>query len=189
MKKTEAILVSVHIGTRDDMSKQPCDSVTAELDGFIGDKHRNYSRICYQGDSEPEGTVRRNNRQWSGISQEELQEIEEALQLDRPLSAEDLGVNICIQGVAQFSLLPKGTKLIFPSGATLAVEDYNPPCTEMADKLAGLYTTRSGEPVTRRQFLIETKKKRGLVGVIDVPGVINAGDSIIVKTYTAPKLA
>ena len=143
MADKEAILVSVHIGTRDDMSKQPCDSINAELDGFEGDKHRGYSRICYEGDTEPEGTVRRNNRQWSGMSLEELQDIQEALDLERPLTAEDFGVNVCIKGIEQFSRLAKGTKLLFPSGAVLAVEDYNPPCTEMADKLIDLYATRS----------------------------------------------
>ena len=73
MKNLSASLVSVHIGTGTDMSKQPYDSVVVELDGFVGDKHRGFSRICYQGDTEPAGTVRRNNRQWSGMSGEELQ--------------------------------------------------------------------------------------------------------------------
>jgi hypothetical protein len=109
MKVQEAVLVSVHIGAGDDMSKQRCHSVNAELDGFDGDKHRGYSRICYEGDTEPEGTLRRNNRQWSGMSLEELEEIRETLNLDRPLSPEDLGVNLCIQGIEEFSKLPKGT--------------------------------------------------------------------------------
>ena len=189
MAVKEAILVSVHIGSRDDMSKQPCDSISAELDGFEGDKHRGYSRVCWEGDTEPEGTIRRNNRQWSGMSQEELDEIQDALDLERPLTPEDFGVNVCIKGIEEFSKLPKGTKLLFPSGAVLAIEDYNPPCTEMADKLIDLYSTRSGGAVSRREFLIESKRKRGVVGVVDVPGVITTGDRIIVKPYKAPKLA
>ena len=170
------------------MSKQPCDSVIAELDGFIGDKHRGFSRVCYHGDTEAEGTVRRNNRQWSGMSEEELLEIQQALNLDRPLTPEDLGINICIRGIDDFSRLPKGTKLEFPSGAVLVVEDYNPPCTEMGEKIAGLYSKRSGEPLTRKQFLIEARKKRGVVGTIDVPGEIFSGDEIAVKIYSPPKL-
>ncbi len=189
MKDHEVTLISVHIGTRDDMSKQPCESANAELDGFVGDKHRGYSRVCWDGDTEPEGTVRRNNRQWSGMSLEELEEIRTALDLDQALSPEDLGVNVCISGVENFSQLPKGSKLVFPSGATLVVEDYNPPCTDMGDKIASLYMNRSGEPVTRKQFLIESKKKRGVVGVIDVPGVINTGERIVVKKYKAPEIA
>jgi MOSC domain-containing protein YiiM len=170
------------------MSKQPRDVVVAELDGFVDDKHRGYSRVCYEGDTEPEGTVRRNNRQWSGMSKEEVEEIQAALDLSEPLSPEDLGVNIFVQGIEAFSSLPKGTRLVFPSGATLMVEAFNPPCTEMGDKIASLYTTRSGQSLTRRQFLKEAKRKRGLVGVVDVRGELTGGDSIIVEPYRAPKL-
>ncbi len=188
MKKQIATLVSLHVGTGEDMSKQPCDSVVAELDGFISDRHRGFSRVCWEGDTEPEGTVRRNNRQWSGVSEEELAEIREALDLDRALTAEDLGTNVCIRGIEGFSALPKGSKLVFPSGAVLVVEDYNPPCTDMGDKIAGLYAKRSGEPLTRKQFLTEARKKRGVVGSIDVPGEIFKGDEITVKIYAPPKL-
>ncbi len=188
MKKQIATLVSLHIGTRDDMSKQSCDSVIAELDGFVGDRHRGFSRVCWEGGTEPEGTVLRNNRQWSGVSEKELTEIQEALELDRALTAEDLGANICIRGIEGFSSLPKGSKLVFPSRAVLVVEDYNPPCTDMGDKIARLYAKKSGEPLTRKQFLIEAKKKRGVVGSIDVPGEIYSDDEITVKIYSAPKL-
>ena len=41
----------------------------------------------------------------------------------------------CVEGIPEFSLLPKGTKLLFPSGAVLLVEGYNPPCAEMGLKL------------------------------------------------------
>jgi hypothetical protein len=189
MKDRKATLAALNIGLRDDMSKQPCDSVRAELDGFIGDKHQGFSRVCYEGDTEPEGTVRRNNRQWSGMSQEELNDIQQALDLSQALSPEDLGVNICIEGVDEFSKLPKGSKLVFPSGAVLLVEDYNPPCTEMAEKIAELYTNKAGNSITSRQFIIESKRTRGVVGSIDVPGEICLGDTVVVKRYKAPKLA
>ena len=38
MKDHEVTLISVHIGTRDDMSKQPCESANAELDGFVAQR-------------------------------------------------------------------------------------------------------------------------------------------------------
>jgi len=187
MKAQEATLVSIAIGSGDDMSKQAQASVMADLEGFVGDKHRGYSRVCYVGDTEPEGTVRRNNRQWSGMSKEEVVEISEALDLEQPLTPQDLGVNIFVEGIADFSQLPKGTKLVFSSGAALLVEDYNPPCSEMGDKIAGLYKTRSGEPLTSRQFLLEARRKRGLVGAVDVPGELATGDTITVVHYAPLK--
>ena len=188
MKGQKATLISVSIGTSDDMAKHVREYVMADLDGFVDDKHRGFSRVCYEGDTEPVGTVRRNNRQWSGMSQEEAKEIQEALNLDQPLLPVDLGVNVFVEGIRDFSKLPKGSKLVFPSGAVLVVEDFNPPCTYMADKIVSRYVTRSGKPLTRRRFLIEAKRKRGVVGVVDVPGKICSGDVIDVKRYKSPKL-
>ena len=188
MKEQKATLISVSIGTGDDMAKHVREGVMADLEGFVDDKHRGFSRVCYEGDTEPAGTVRRNNRQWSGMSQEEVREIEEALNLDQRLLPGDFGVNIFVEGIKDFSKLPKGSKLVFPSGAVLVVEDFNPPCTHIADKIVSLYRTRSGTPLTRRQFLIEAKRKRGVVGVVDVPGKICSGDLIDVKRYKSPKL-
>ena len=79
-------LISVHIGTRNDMSKQPRPSITAELDGFSGDNHKGFSRVAYDHDSDPIGTVRRNNRQWSGVSLEELNETSPGLCLGEILT-------------------------------------------------------------------------------------------------------
>jgi hypothetical protein len=188
MKEQKATLISVSIGSGEDMAKHVREYVMADLEGFVDDKHRGFGRVCYEGDTEPVGTVRRNNRQWSGMSQEEVRDIQDALNLDQPLLPGDLGVNVFVEGIKDFSKLPKGSKLVFPSGAVLVVEDFNPPCTDMADKIARLYRTRSGTPLTRRQFLIEAKRKRGVVGVVDVPGQICGGDLIDVKRYKSPKL-
>ena len=181
-------LVSVHIGTREDMSKQPRSSIAAELDGFTDDKHKGFSRVAYDNDSDPMGTVRRNNRQWSGVSREELIQISAGLNLRETLTTEDLGCNICTKGIPELSKLPKGTRLKFPSGAVLVVENYNPPCREMADKIASKYQTLDGEKITPREFIIQAKKKRGIVGSIDVPGEIHADDSFVVEQYKPPRL-
>ena len=188
MKDEKATLISVSIGIGEDAAKQEREYVMADLEGFVDDKHRGYSRVCYEGDTEPVGTVRRNNRQWSGMSQEEVAEIQVALNLDQRLLPEDLGVNVFVEGIKDLSKLPKGSKLVFPSGAVLVVEDFNPPCAHMADKIVSLYKTCSGKPLTRRQVLIEAKRKRGVVGVVDVPGNICSGDLIDVKRYKSPKL-
>ncbi len=46
----------------------------------------------------------------------------------------------------EFSLLPKGTKLLFPSGAVLLVEEYNPPRTVMGARIAAKPDTRTASP-------------------------------------------
>ena len=188
MKELKATLISVSTKTDEDMAWRARKNVVADFEGFVDDVHRGPSRVCYEGDTEPAGTVRRNNRQWSGMSQEEAREIEEALNLAHPLVPADLGINVFVEGIKDFSKLPKGSKLVFPSGAVLVVEDFNPPCTHMADKIVSRCSTVSGKSLTRRRVLIEAKRKRGVVGVVDVPGKICSGDSIVVKRYKSPKL-
>ncbi len=186
MIQTIGRLVSVHIGKEDEFEKVVQASVEAELDGFVGDRHRGYSRVAYEGDTDPPGTVRRNNRQWSGVSIEELTIISERMNLAEPLTAETLGANICVEGVRDFSSLARGDRLIFPSGAVLIVENYNPPCADMSEHIANRYTTRSGEAIRRMDFCKQAKRIRGVTGCIDVPGVINAGDEVRIQTYKPP---
>ncbi len=179
-------IASLHLGNNGDLSKAQCLSLYAEIDGFDGDKHNGPSRKAWAGEWEPKGTVRRNERQWSAVSIEELAHITEQLELTEPLRAETLGANLCIEGVAELSLLPKGTKLVFPSGAVLTVEEYNPPCTAMGERIAAAYATRSQKPLTGQSWLRPSAGRRGLVGVVDVPGKIRAGDAVEVRVFTAP---
>jgi MOSC domain-containing protein YiiM len=186
MTNLTATVVSVHAGSNDDLSKEAHDSITAELDGFAGDRHKSYTRETWAGDKQALGTVRRNERQWSAVSVEELADIGQAMDLNGPLSAGHLGANLCLQGVADLSRLPKGTLLKFPSGAELMVEEYNPPCHDMGKKLAACYATRSGEPLSTTAFSKAAKLNRGVVGVIEAAGIIKAGDEVTVVRYEHP---
>lgn len=183
MKKLTARLVSLHTGNNKDLSKDACDSVQVELDGIVGDKHRGHSREAYAGDEEPPGTIRRNERQWSGVSIEELAVIQERMDLDRPLSPSTLGANLCVEGIDDFSGLPKGTKLVFPSGAVLLVEEYNPPCKDMGEQVAAKYRTNSRASIEPKDFVLPAAGRRGLVGIVDVAGEISVGDEITIKVY------
>jgi hypothetical protein len=179
-------VLSLHLGNRDDLSKPACDSLKAGLEGFDGDKHQGSSRLAWEGEWEPEGTVRRNDRHWSAVSIEELAHITEHLDLAEPLRASTLGANLCLHGIEAFSLLPKGTKLLFPSGAVLVVEEYNPPCSDMGAQIAAKYQTRSGQPLTDKSWLRPASGRRGVVGVIDVPGEIHLGDQVEVRVFEPP---
>jgi len=186
LTKLIATVVSVHAGSNDDMSKEEQSSIEVELDGIVGDAHRSLSRKAWAGDKQPEGTVRRNERQWSAVSVEELAEIQESMGLTDTPTPTELGANLCLSGVSQLSRLPKGTVLKFPSGTELIVEEYNPPCHDMGKKLAGIHTTRSGEPLSSTAFSKAAKLNRGLVGVVEVTGLINAGDEVQIELYETP---
>jgi MOSC domain-containing protein YiiM len=184
--KLFASVASVHAGSNDDLSKEERETIQVELDGNVGDRHRSVSRETWAGDKQPKGTVRRNERQWSAVSVEELTDIQEAMDLNEPLTAARLGANLCLSGVRQLSRLPKGTVLKFPSGAELVVEEYNPPCHDMGKQLADEFTTRSGGTLSSTAFSQAAKLTRGIVGVVEVPGMISRGDEVIVELYETP---
>ena len=186
MKEITATVVSVHSGSNDDLSKEQHASIQVELDGVVGDRHRSYTRKAWAGDKQPQGTVRRNERQWSAVSVEELTDIQHEMDLAEPLTATSLGTNLCIKGVAELSRLPKGTLLKFPSGAELVVEEYNPPCRDMGEKLAARHKTNSGKPLPPAAFSKAAKLSRGVVGSVEVAGVIKTGDEVVITLYETP---
>lgn len=186
MKKISATVVSVHAGDNEDLSKEARDSIQVELDGIVGDRHRSYVRDTWKGDKQPFGTVRRNERQWSAVSLEELAEMSRALDLAESISPASLGANLCIEGVPELSRLPKGTLLQFPSGAELIVEEYNPPCGKMSRIQASLHATNSGKTVSDTAFSKAAKLTRGIVGVVEAAGSISAGDEVTVVVYETP---
>ncbi len=179
-------VVSVHAGENADLSKDERASIRVEFDGIVGDRHRSLTRHCWAGDKQPEGTLRRNERQWTAVSVEELAEISAAMDLAEPLTAAEVGANLCIEGIAELSRLPKGTLLRFPSGVELVVVEYNPPCHDMGRQLAAKHTTKSGEPLASTAFSKAAKLKRGVLGIVDVPGTIEAGDTVEVELYEHP---
>ena len=182
MIESSGSVVSVHIGDHVDLHKDEQPEVQAKLDGFVGDKHRGYARVAFEGDIDPAGTVRRNERQWSGVSIEELEVITQRMDLREPLAASTLGANLCFKGIGGFSQLPRGTRLYFPSGAVLRVEECNPPCVEMGDQIAAAYTTNAGGTVVASLFPKHALNLRGVVGVVDVPGTISLGDRVVARS-------
>ncbi len=181
MKKLVGTLVSVHTGNNADYCKEARPSAQVELDGFVGDKHRGFERIAASYDPDPTGTVRRNERQWTGVSIEELATIAERLDLKEPLMAATLGANICVEGIPDFSRLARGSRLVFPSGAVLVIEECNPPCADMGVQIAASHMTNSGESVAGKMFPKSAVGLRGVSGVVDVAGTIEAGDRVVVE--------
>jgi hypothetical protein len=185
-KKLKGKVTSLYLGDSGGLGKSLRDSLMAEIGGFVGDRHAGPSRGTYEGEWGPKGTIRRNERQWSAVSVEELATISERLDLSEPLTPDFVGANLCIEGIDELSLLPKGTRLLFPSGAVLLVEEYNPPCADMGALVAEQFSTSSGESLTPQSWLRPAAGRRGVVGVIDLPGEIRKGDEVEVWVFEPP---
>jgi MOSC domain-containing protein YiiM len=180
-------VVSVHVGCCDTLDKEAREAIEVEFDGIVGDRHRSFTRACWEGDKQPEGTRRRNERQWSAVSVEELAAISDSMDLAEPLQASTVGANLCLEGVPSLSRLPRGTALKFPSGVQLMVEEYNPPCSDMGEKVAEEYTGKSGSNLTASAFSNAAKFSRGVVGVVEATGRIAVGDEVTIETERLPK--
>ncbi|GIS24593.1 MAG: hypothetical protein CM15mP125_2800 [Gammaproteobacteria bacterium] len=133
------------------------------------------------------GTERRNERQWSAVAQEDLDQASQVLSLAHPLSAGDVAVNLSILGIPDFSRLPRGTTLTFEKGVVLMVEEYNPPCSRMARYISEGHETTHGGVLAETDFIEASKFSRGLVGVVEVPGVVSVGEGVSVTPEVLPK--
>ena len=192
MQSLKVQVESLCIGiANSEFGKSLVDCLECELDGIVGDKHRGISREAWEtGDKQLGGTIRRNERHWSAVSMEELATISKTMNLAEPLTADLLGTNLCFKGQDKLSQLPKGSVFKFPSGAELIVEEYNPPCPDMGEHLAQNLKSNSEVSLSKSAFPEAAKFSRGLVGVVEVPGIVNVGDEVTVISYKpAPWLA
>ncbi len=188
MTTTQGEVVSLFLGAARSLEKIAQADLEFDFDGIVGDRHRGATRRAWElTDKQPGGTERRNERQWSAVAQEDLDAVATQLRLAQALAAGDVAVNLAISGVRNFSRLPRGTTLAFEGGVVLMVEEYNPPCTAMSKHLAATLKTSSDEPIADDAFISESKFSRGLVGVVEVPGIVKVGERVIVEPETLPK--
>ena len=186
MSEFVARLISIHIGHEGEDERRPADSVQAEPGGLEGDKYNGFTRVAQSWDVEPNGTLRRNERQWSAVSTEDLAILADRMDLAEALAPETLGANLCFENAPGLSVLPKGSKLEFPSGAVLMVEEETLPCAEMGLEIQEEHTTRSGGPVEGRLFPKKALGLRGTLGFVDVSGELKVGDQVTVRPYESP---
>lgn len=191
MKKIIGKIDSLFLGViEEELIKRSVKQLEFRLDGVIGDRHAGFERVTWDGDDKQvANTLRRNERQWSAVSSEELDEISEKMNLRVPLNAGDIGANFCVSGANNFSKLPKGTIFKFDSGVELIVEEYNPPCLGMSKNLAQKILDKNGNVLDETLFLQVAKYLRGLVGVVEVPGMIHKNDEFLIIPYTSPRWA
>ena len=114
-----------------------------------------------------------NERQVSIVSMEDLAVIAGNLGVER-VEPEWLGANLAVGGVPDFSFLPRGSRLFFPSGAVLAVMGQNDPC-----RIAGAEVERHliGQEGLALRFAAVAKRLRGVVATVDRPGSIRSGET------------
>lgn len=163
------------------LSADPADFVTKPVEalhlafiGIAGDRHAGATRPSdARSPWHPRGTPIANIRQLSLVSVEECAEVAALLGI-AALDPALLGANLVLEGFPELSFLPSGTRLQFPSGATIFVTEQNAPCVYPARKLAEAH----GEPRLAALFPKLALGRRGVVGLVEREGVVRTGDAI-----------
>ena len=75
-------VTSLFLGATGTLRKEAQSSLEFAFDGIVGDRHRGLTRKAWeQTDKQPGGTERRNERQWSAVAQEDLDQASQVLSL------------------------------------------------------------------------------------------------------------
>jgi hypothetical protein len=152
-----------------------CASIKVGLEGFEGDNHAGMtmlsgSRTPYY----PRGTVIRNSRQVSLVSVEEMAVVAAGMQLPEVLP-EWLGANLLLSGLPMLTQLPPSTRLFFPQDTVIVIDGENFPCSYPARLIQELHPQI---PQLAAAFLKSAMHRRGLVGWVERPGLIEQGDTV-----------
>ncbi len=151
----------------------PRTEIFLELGGIMNDSHSGLTRqSCVRVEALYDiGTVIRNTRQVSVLSNEELTQIAKGIGA-ADLSPALLGANIVIEGVPDFTLVPPSSRIQFESGATLTVDMVNAPCTLPAREI------EREQPGTGKPFRSVAKNRRGVTAWVEREGTITVGQPL-----------
>ncbi len=153
----------------------PVAVLTLGFDGVAGDRHGGVTRRS--GGREPwypRGTEIRNERQLSLLAPDELADVAAEMALPE-LRPEWIGGNILIAGIPRLSMLPPRTCLFFAGGVTIRIDGQNVPCRFSGRSIARRFPERENLDLA---FVKAARRRRGLVGWVEKPGVIAAGEAV-----------
>ncbi|GGK26467.1 MOSC domain-containing protein [Salinarimonas ramus] len=163
-----------------DFLTHPVEEARLVFGGIEGDLHAGATRKAdARTPWHARGTTIANTRQVSLVSLDELALVAAALEVEAVYPAH-LGANLVLADAPDLTATAPGTRMIFPSGATLFVTEANPPCRQPGRKIAAAEGRRELEFA----FVKAAKGRRGLVALVEREGAIRAGDAIKVLAPT-----
>ena len=175
----QGVVVGLYVGNqKGTLLTTPQSELTLTFEGVEDDSHAGFTR---KADGRVKhfkrGTVIRNERQLSLVSVEELAEVAAAMQLPQVLP-EWLGSNFAIEGIPALTALAPATRLFFEGGAVIVVSTENVPCMGPGRVIQAQFPERVG---LASRFPKAAIHKRGVLAVVEKPGVVRMGERITVK--------
>ena len=128
------------------------------------------------------GTPIRNTRQLSVVSDEDLAAIAAAMGL-AVLDPALIGATMVLRGLPDFSHIPPGSRLLADSGACLAVDMENRPCTLPARPI------ETQHPGYGKAFKRAATGRRGVTAWVEAEGHVALGDRLRLFVPDQPRWA
>lgn len=179
-RKLEGRVDALLVAGGKDFTTAPVASAVFTFDGIEGDHHAGPTRKA--GGREPwypRGTVMRNERQVSLLAFDELAATANEMGLAE-IKPEWIGGNILIGGIANLSMLPPRTLLFFEGGVTIKIDGQNAPC-RLSGRSIGMNAGANDIERVALSFRDAAKRRRGLVGWVEKPGVIVTGAKVTAR--------
>lgn len=172
MKKIAGILKQILVTEAGQNTSIPIQEGVCTFEGLIGDRH--YGNTMFSNARNPEyprGTEIRNRRQITILSQEELQEIADNLDIPH-IDPAWLAGNLLMVGIPHLTQLPPTSRIFFSNGTVLVIDAENKPCGIPAKIIQGLFPEK---PYIRMEFVLAAMHRRGLVAWVERPGKLTPG--------------
>ena len=168
------VFLGVNSSRAEDLASDPLTEVAVGFGGFEGEDHGGLNRAACSRltNVHPEGTPVKNHRQLTVLSAEEMAETASAMGIEGELDPCWVGANIVLSGVPSLTILPPGTRLRWPDGATLIVDMENGPC-----KYPGEIIDRH-HPVKGKSYPVAAYGKRGFTAFVEREGMARVGDTV-----------
>lgn len=166
MREINGNVEALFITPKGENISKPIEGGIFTNEGLIGDRH--FGVTILSNSRTPEfqrGTIIRNRRQISLVSQEELDAIAEELGVDE-VKPEWLAANLLISGIPHFSQLPVGARLFFEGGLVLFNDGKNFPCKIPARTVQNQFEQKEG---IHQNFIKAAMHRRGLVAWVEHP--------------------
>jgi MOSC domain len=179
-RKLEGVVDTLLVAKGKDFITAPVSCLNITFEGIEADHHAGLTRKA--GGREPwyqRGTIMRNERQISLVALDELRAAAAEMGVAE-IKPEWMGANIVVGGIANFSMLPPRTLLFFEGGVTIKIDGQNAPCRATGRAIAAGVGAGDFEG-TALAFKDAAKRRRGLVGWVEKPGVIQAGEKVTAR--------
>ncbi len=174
-------LGSVMTDDRAELMSPQRASLELTFEGVAGAFHSGLTRAsCSRVKSQyTNGTLIKNERQLSIVSQEEIDLIAAEMGVDT-LDPMRLGATMVIKGIPDFTHVPPSSRLQAPSGATVTVDMENRPCQFPAKSLANDHGDAA------KMFKPAARTRRGVCAWVAAEGSVAVGDTLTLHIPDQP---